>query len=160
MKQTLERVAVVVGDDDARVQEWRRTGDPPRHAGGRYRARSDGRWPVIARCRGLGLELREQLRWRSGKGRVVGPLPVEPTRHSTHHAIEDRQQVADGGRRAQPERQIGAGPALASVPRSLLDLRWSRQLTRARCSSYNQFVITNFQGNVLAIGSPASFCAG
>jgi len=59
--------------------------------------------------RGLGLELREQLRRRIGKGRVVGLLAVEPTRHPTHHAIEDRQQVAAGGRREQHERQAGAG---------------------------------------------------
>jgi hypothetical protein len=45
--------------------------------------------------------LREQLRRRIGKGRVVG-LAIKPTRHPTHHAIEDRQQVTAGGRRDVP----------------------------------------------------------
>jgi hypothetical protein len=53
--------------------------------------------------------LREQLRRRIGKGRVVGLLAVEPTRHPAHHAIENRQQVAAGGRREQHEHQAGVG---------------------------------------------------
>jgi hypothetical protein len=53
--------------------------------------------------------MREQLRRQIGKGRVVRLLAVEPTRHPTHHAIEDRQQVAAGGRGEQRERQAVAG---------------------------------------------------
>jgi hypothetical protein len=41
----------------------------------------------------------------SARVRVVGLLAVEPT----HHAIEDRQQVAAGWRGEQRERQAGVG---------------------------------------------------
>jgi hypothetical protein len=96
----------VVGDHDARVQ-GEAVAPGTQAVAAAHAATSGGRGSPGGRS--LGLELREQLWRRIGKGRVVGRLAVEPTRYPTHHPIEDRQQVAASGRREQPERQLGTG---------------------------------------------------
>ena len=77
----------------------------------------------------FGLELRVQLRWRIGKGRVVGLLAVDPTRHPMHHAIEDRQQVAAGG------------PAHASCHEVARPCRLDRRSIAERPSCYSRAFI-------------------
>jgi len=113
--QTLEGLAIVVGDHDAGVP--REAGAPgAKPLGAAHRVGGGGGWRTPGRC-GLGLDLRKQIRRQIdfvGVVRRTGRVR-EPARDPTDHPIEDREQVCAGWRGKQRERQAVAGPGKHAI---------------------------------------------
>jgi hypothetical protein len=113
--EAFERLAVVIGDHDACVQGWRRTGDGPRaEAVGAAHDVGGGGVCVGGGPPGggsLGLDLREQVgAWIEVAGGGVGAgLVGDAARDAVDDAIEDREEVGAGGRGQEREREAVVG---------------------------------------------------